>query len=169
MFKVSYFLEVLPIIASKVNITFELTIAATIFALIVGVIIAIIGYYKILHAFLYMKLLHQKVCCLIRQVILINGQIKKIRQQFYTRFFRLFHPDLVIQVYRLHHHPHIVITVLSPSQNIQTQINLSKCFQFHFIHLIYLLTFCIQCSYSIPKFCLKINILSPLFIPSFSI
>ena len=28
MFKVSYFLEVLPIIASKVNITFELTIAA---------------------------------------------------------------------------------------------------------------------------------------------
>ncbi len=47
MFKVSYFLEVLPIIASKVNITFELTVAATIFALIVGVIIAIIGYYKI--------------------------------------------------------------------------------------------------------------------------
>ena len=37
MFKVSYFLEVLPIIASKVNITFELTISATIFALIVGV------------------------------------------------------------------------------------------------------------------------------------
>ena len=48
MFKVSYFWNVLgPIIASKVNITFELTIAATIFALIVGVIIAIIGYYKI--------------------------------------------------------------------------------------------------------------------------
>ena len=42
MFKVSYFLEVLPIIASKVNVTFELTIAATIFALVVGVIIAII-------------------------------------------------------------------------------------------------------------------------------
>lgn len=34
MFKVSYFMEVLPIIASKVNVTFELTIAATIFALI---------------------------------------------------------------------------------------------------------------------------------------
>ena len=47
MFKVSYFLEVLPIIASKVNITFELTVAATIFALIVGVIIkvlAVFGY-----------------------------------------------------------------------------------------------------------------------------
>ena len=36
MFKVSYFMEVLPIIASKVNVTFELTIAATIFALIGG-------------------------------------------------------------------------------------------------------------------------------------
>lgn len=47
MFKVSYFMEVLPIIASKVNVTFELTIAATIFALIVGVIVAIIGYYKV--------------------------------------------------------------------------------------------------------------------------
>lgn len=47
MFKVSYFLEVLPTIAGKVNVTFELTIAATIFALLVGVVIAIIGYYKI--------------------------------------------------------------------------------------------------------------------------
>ena len=41
MFKVSYFMEVLPIIASKVNVTFELTIAATIFALIVGVIVSL--------------------------------------------------------------------------------------------------------------------------------
>lgn len=64
----------------------------------------------------------------------------------------------------------VTVTMIhSRKLNIQTQINLSKCFQFHFIHLIYLLTFCIQCSYSIPKFCLKINILSPLFIPSFSI
>ena len=47
MFKVSYFFEVLPVIASKVNVTFELTIVATIFALLVGVIIAVIGYYKI--------------------------------------------------------------------------------------------------------------------------
>ena len=47
MIKVSYFLEVLPIIASKVDVTFQLTVVATIFALLVGVIIAIIGYYKI--------------------------------------------------------------------------------------------------------------------------
>lgn len=47
MFKVSYFMEVLPIIASKVYITFELTIAATIFALLLGVILAIVGYYKV--------------------------------------------------------------------------------------------------------------------------
>lgn len=47
MFKISYFMEVLPTIASKVNVTFELTVAATVFALLVGVIIAIIGYYKV--------------------------------------------------------------------------------------------------------------------------
>lgn len=47
MFKVSYFMEVLPIIASKVYITFELTLVATIFALLLGVILAIVGYYKI--------------------------------------------------------------------------------------------------------------------------
>ncbi len=47
MFKISYFLEVLPKIASKVNVTFELTIVATVFALLLGVIIAIIGYYKV--------------------------------------------------------------------------------------------------------------------------
>ena len=47
MFKVSYFLEVLPVIASKVNVTFELTVVATFFALLVGVVIAVIGYYKI--------------------------------------------------------------------------------------------------------------------------
>lgn len=47
MFKVSYFWEILPVIASKVNVTFELTLAATILALLVGVVIAVIGYYKI--------------------------------------------------------------------------------------------------------------------------
>lgn len=47
MFKISYFLEVLPTIARKVNVTFELTLVSTVFALLVGVIVAIIGYYKI--------------------------------------------------------------------------------------------------------------------------
>ena len=47
MFKIDYFIEVLPIIASKVYITFELTIVATIFALLLGVILAVIGYYKV--------------------------------------------------------------------------------------------------------------------------
>lgn len=47
MFKVSYFWEILPVIASKVNVTFELTLAATVLALLVGVVIAVIGYYKI--------------------------------------------------------------------------------------------------------------------------
>ena len=44
MFKISYFWEVLPTIARKVNITFELTIVATIFALLIGIIVAIISY-----------------------------------------------------------------------------------------------------------------------------
>ena len=47
MFKISYFWEVLPTIARKVNITFELTIVATIFALLIGIIVAIISYYKV--------------------------------------------------------------------------------------------------------------------------
>ncbi|HBA62742.1 MAG TPA: amino acid ABC transporter permease [Lachnospiraceae bacterium] len=47
MFKISYFMEILPIIGSKVNVTFELTIVSTIFALLVGVVVAIISYYKV--------------------------------------------------------------------------------------------------------------------------
>lgn len=47
MFKVSYFLEIFPIIAKKVNVTFELTLVATFFALIVGIVVAVIRYYNI--------------------------------------------------------------------------------------------------------------------------
>jgi putative amino-acid transport system permease protein len=47
IFKVSYFFEILPVIAKRVNVTFELTIVATIFALLIGVIVAIISYYKV--------------------------------------------------------------------------------------------------------------------------
>ena len=32
MFKISYFLEVLPVIARRVNVTFELTMISTLFA-----------------------------------------------------------------------------------------------------------------------------------------
>ncbi|MCR4956330.1 MAG: amino acid ABC transporter permease [Lachnospiraceae bacterium] len=46
-FKVEYFLEVLPKIISKVNVTLELTIAATLFSLILGIFIAVVAYYKI--------------------------------------------------------------------------------------------------------------------------
>lgn len=47
MFDVGYFFEIFPIIGRKLNITFELTLASTIFALIIGVLIAVIAYYKI--------------------------------------------------------------------------------------------------------------------------
>jgi putative amino-acid transport system permease protein len=47
MFKISYFFEILPVIASKINVTLELTIVSAIFALLVGVVVAVIGYYKV--------------------------------------------------------------------------------------------------------------------------
>lgn len=47
MFDGNYFLQVLPIIASKIDVTLELTLAATLFALIIGVIIATVAYYKV--------------------------------------------------------------------------------------------------------------------------
>ena len=47
MFKISYFLEVLPVIARRVNVTFELTMISTLFALLVGVVVAIIAYYRV--------------------------------------------------------------------------------------------------------------------------
>lgn len=79
MFKVSYFLEVLPIIASKVNVTFELTIAATIFALVVGVIIAIIGYYKIPGLYqltrVYVSIMRNSGCCATIFLLLWNSVI----------------------------------------------------------------------------------------------
>ena len=47
MCKISYFLEVLPVIARRVNVTFELTMISTLFALLVGVVVAIIAYYRV--------------------------------------------------------------------------------------------------------------------------
>ena len=47
MFKISHFLEVLPVIARRVNVTFELTMISTLFALLVGVVVAIIAYYRV--------------------------------------------------------------------------------------------------------------------------
>jgi putative amino-acid transport system permease protein len=47
LFEFSYFLEVLPIIASKLNVTLQLALFATLMALILGVIIAVIAYYKV--------------------------------------------------------------------------------------------------------------------------
>lgn len=47
MFDFSYFLEVFPKIASKLQVTLMLTCTAAFFSLGIGVIIAVIGYYKI--------------------------------------------------------------------------------------------------------------------------
>ncbi len=47
MFNFSYFLEVFPQIASKLQVTLMLTLIAAVFSLFIGIIIAVIGYYKV--------------------------------------------------------------------------------------------------------------------------
>jgi putative amino-acid transport system permease protein len=47
VFSYSYFLEVLPKIAAKLGVTLQLTFTAAFFSLLIGVLIAIVGYYRI--------------------------------------------------------------------------------------------------------------------------
>lgn len=47
MFEVSYFLEVLPKVLSKLNVTLELAMSATLCSLIIGAVVAVIAYYKV--------------------------------------------------------------------------------------------------------------------------
>lgn len=46
-FEVGYFLEVLPKIIKKLDVTLQLTLIATVSALIIGLFIAVITYYRI--------------------------------------------------------------------------------------------------------------------------
>ena len=46
-FSVEYFLEILPLIASKLNITLSLTVIGAMFSLIIGMIFALISYYQV--------------------------------------------------------------------------------------------------------------------------
>lgn len=47
MFDLSYFFSVFPVIASKLQVTLSLTLTASVFSIAIGIIIAVIGYYKI--------------------------------------------------------------------------------------------------------------------------
>jgi putative amino-acid transport system permease protein len=47
VFDLSYFFGVFPVIASKLQVTLSLTLTAAIFSIAIGIIIAVIGYYKI--------------------------------------------------------------------------------------------------------------------------
>lgn len=47
MFDFTYFLNVFPTIASKLQVTLTLTLTAAMFSILIGVTIAVIGYYKI--------------------------------------------------------------------------------------------------------------------------
>jgi putative amino-acid transport system permease protein len=46
-FDTGYFVEIMPKIFSKLNVTLQIALTATVFALIIGVIIAVIAYYKV--------------------------------------------------------------------------------------------------------------------------
>ena len=46
-FEVSYFVEILPKVLKRLDVTLELTFIAAIFALIIGTVVAIIAFYKI--------------------------------------------------------------------------------------------------------------------------
>lgn len=46
-FDVAYFLEILPMIAEKLNITLSLTVISAVFSLLIGMVFALIAYYKI--------------------------------------------------------------------------------------------------------------------------
>ena len=47
MFNFSYFFEVLPKVADHLSVTLELTAVSAVFALCIGLVVAIIAYYKI--------------------------------------------------------------------------------------------------------------------------
>ena len=81
-----------------------------------------------LYSCMDVKLIHQKPGGPVCQIIFINGQIKQIGADLYSRLFFLFHDDLVIQIDRLHDHPHIMIAVWPFAQHIQSEIDFSQCF-----------------------------------------
>ena len=66
-----------------------------------------------------MKLVHQKLCRLIDQVVLIRGKIIKIRLYPDARRFSFQKLKLVIHPYRLHDHADLMVPVLSFSYYIQ--------------------------------------------------
>lgn len=46
-FDAAYFLEILPMIAQKLDITLSLTLISAVFSLLIGIVLALVGYYKI--------------------------------------------------------------------------------------------------------------------------
>ena len=47
MFEISYFIEVLPKVVSKLDVTLQLALVSTIFSLVIGVVVAVIAYYRV--------------------------------------------------------------------------------------------------------------------------
>ena len=74
------------------------------------------------------ELLHQHLCCFIYKISLICGDKRKIGRQYDPRPSGLSDIQDIIHTDGLHDHAYLMITVLSLSQNIKSEIDLCHCF-----------------------------------------
>ena len=76
---------------------------------------------------LHLKFIHQKLRCFVHQISLVTGNIWIIHRQRNPGGFLFLYLQHIIHLNGLHDHPHLMISILSFSQNIQSQINLRQC------------------------------------------
>ena len=76
----------------------------------------------------YRKLIHQKLCRFVDQIILIGGQIIKIGFYLNPRRLRFTDLQIIMKPDGLHDHLHFMIAILSSAQHIQPKIDLCQRF-----------------------------------------
>ena len=87
-----------------------------------------------LHTLADPKFLDQELCCFISNIGISCREKSQVGRKFDPRFFLLCQLYFIIQINGLHDHTHIMISVLSSSQYIQSQVYFCKCFQLNLIH-----------------------------------
>ena len=80
------------------------------------------------HSILNLKLIHQKLCRFVDQIILIGGQIIKIGFYLNPRRLRFTDLQIIMKPDGLHDHLHFMIAILSSAQHIQPKIDLCQRF-----------------------------------------
>ena len=73
-----------------------------------------------------LEFVHQKLCRLVCQIVFIDRKEGEIRPEFDPGLPPCFQRDNIIEIDRLHHHPHIMVSVLPSPQHIQAQIDLAQ-------------------------------------------